>query len=137
MSVELPKDAEGREIPLDTVVLFRSDGHAYNIVRWSFITDFETGNAWANSWRAISENGVNLKPELMYITPPDSWEKLEDDLRRGADAESYSMCKYANGEEFLCSKCRFLRGEGCCARVNESFADILDRIRKLRVEGND
>lgn len=26
MSVELPKDAEGREIPLDTVVLYDKDG---------------------------------------------------------------------------------------------------------------
>lgn len=26
MSVELPKDAEGREIPLDTKVLYDSDG---------------------------------------------------------------------------------------------------------------
>lgn len=26
MSIELPKDAEGREIPLDTKVLYDSDG---------------------------------------------------------------------------------------------------------------
>lgn len=31
MSVELPKDAEGREIPLDTVVLFGGNSNAYNI----------------------------------------------------------------------------------------------------------
>ena len=33
MSVELPKDATGREIPLDTVVLFHTDGRARNIAR--------------------------------------------------------------------------------------------------------
>lgn len=27
MSIELPKDAEGREIPLDTVVLFGGNGN--------------------------------------------------------------------------------------------------------------
>lgn len=70
----------------------------------------------------------------LYLTPPDSWEKLEEDLRRGADAESYQLCKYANGEAFLCSECRFLKGEGSCARANKFLADVLDRIRKLRGE---
>lgn len=33
MSIELPKDAEGREIPLDTVALFNRVGNVYSIVR--------------------------------------------------------------------------------------------------------
>lgn len=135
MSIELPRDAEGREIPLDTVVLFSRSGEAHNIVRWIYTTDFETWTE-SNMWRAIAENHRALDPELMYLTPPDSWEKLEEDLRRGADAESYQLCKYANGEAFLCSECRFLKGEGSCARANKSLADVLDRIRKLRGEGD-
>lgn len=135
MSVELPRDAEGREIPLDTVVLFSRSGEAHNIVRWIYTTDFETWTE-SNMWRAIAENHRALDPELMYLTPPDSWEKLEEDLRRGADAESYQLCKYANGEAFLCSECRFLKGEGSCARANKFLADVLDRIRKLRGEGD-
>lgn len=35
MSIELPKDAEGREIPLDTVALFNRVGNVYSIVRWT------------------------------------------------------------------------------------------------------
>lgn len=77
---------------------------------------------------------VSMRPNELYSTPPDSWEKLEEDLRRGADAESYQLCKYANGEAFLCSECRFLKGEGSCARANKFLADVLDRIRKLRGE---
>lgn len=42
MSFELPRDAEGREIPLDTVALFVGNGNVYNIVRWIYTTDFET-----------------------------------------------------------------------------------------------
>lgn len=80
------------------------------------------------------EMAIRMWDERAGELKPDSWEKLEEDLRRGADAESYPMCKYANGEDFLCSECRFLRGEGCCARVSKVFADILDRIRKLRSE---
>lgn len=36
MSVELPKDAKGREIPLDTVALFNRVGNVYSIVRWTY-----------------------------------------------------------------------------------------------------
>lgn len=136
MSVELPRDAEGREIPLDTVALFNRVGNVYSIVRWTFTTDFDLSDGWSNKWRAITDRGFALDPALVYLTTPDTWEKLEEDLRRGADAESYQLCKYANGEAFLCSECRFLKGEGSCARANKFLADVLDRIRKLRGEGD-
>lgn len=55
MSIELPKDAEGREIPLDTVVLFNRDGNVYSIVRWTFTTDFDLSDGWSNKWRAITD----------------------------------------------------------------------------------
>lgn len=45
MSVELPRDAEGREIPLDTVALFNRVGNLYSIVRWTFTTDFDRGGS--------------------------------------------------------------------------------------------
>lgn len=48
MGVELPKDAEGREIPLDTVALFNRDGNVYSIVRWTFTTDFDLSDGWSN-----------------------------------------------------------------------------------------
>lgn len=39
MNIELPKDADGREIPLDTNVLYGDSGTAWNIVRWVFTTN--------------------------------------------------------------------------------------------------
>lgn len=131
-NIELPKDAEGREIPLDTKLLYDKEGNPKEVSIFAY-----TPRSYSSGWSVVLAGGFERFASAMFLNPPeppDSWEKLEDDLRRGADAESYSMCKYANGEEFLCSKCRFLRGEGCCACVNESFADILDRIRKLRSE---
>ncbi len=131
-NIELPKDAEGREIPLDTKLLYDKEGNPKEVSIFAY-----TPRSYSSGWSVVLVGGFERFASAMFLNPPeppDSWEKLEDDLRRGADAESYPMCKYANGEEFLCSKCRFLRGEGCCARVNESFADILDRIRKLRSE---
>lgn len=132
MSLELPKDAEGREIPLDTVVLFNARGDAFNIARWIYTTDFET---WAesNKWRAIVESSRSFDPELMYLTPPDSWEKLEEDLSEAGDARYYEACAYfhRDKDEDGCTSCP--GGEDGCARI--AMRDIADRIRKLRGEG--
>lgn len=70
MSVELPKDAEGREIPLDTVVLFGGNSNAYNITGWIYVTDFDLSNSMAGQWRALTDKFTRLDPELMYLTRP-------------------------------------------------------------------
>lgn len=129
MSVELPKDAEGREIPLDTVALFDSSGDVYNIARWIYTTDFETWTE-SNKWRAIAENHCALDPELMYLTPPDSWEKLLEDLDVAGDARHQGVCDYFNRDkdEYCCKSC-----PGCEDDCNRTaMRDIADRIRKLR-----
>ena len=133
MNIELPKDAEGREIPLDTVVMFGGNGNAYNIVRWSYVTELNAGDENANSWYAVTKGRTVLDPELMYLTPPDSWEKLEEDLGRGADALNYEACAYFGKSACDCSTCTADKGETCERVV---MRDILDRIRKLRGEGD-
>ena len=70
MSVELPKDAKGREIPLDTVALFGGNGNVYNITGWMYVTDFDLSNSLAGQWRALTDKFTELDPELMYLTPP-------------------------------------------------------------------
>lgn len=90
MNIELPKDAEGREIPLDTKVMYGAVGGARNIVYWVFTTDSDlVGKEWRSCWRAYTDSGRKLDPELMHLTPPDSWEKLEEDLGRGKDICDY------------------------------------------------
>lgn len=136
--VELPKDAEGRDIPLDTVVLFGGNGNVYNIVRWIFTTDFETRSE-PNSWRAITEKHRALDPELMYLTPPDSWESLEEDLQRITADPTEWFCMYAGrdkrdtGCHGSCSNCKFFKDNMPCER--QAVLDIVFRIRMLRGEG--
>lgn len=136
MSIELPKDADGREITLDTVVLFSRSGEVHNIVRWTFTTDFETCNECANSWCAVSENGLNIKPELMCLTQPDSWKRLKEDLRRTIGA-SDAVCAYFGGDNRDCVACRLnkesFKGIPYCNPCF-AFTDILDRIHKLKGE---
>ncbi len=139
-NIELPKDAEGREIPLDTVALFSSDGNVLNIVRWIYTTDFDLKDDLANSWSAIDDIGAPINPELMYLTPPDSQEKLEEDLRRAIDTpkpdnfDSMS-CGYFNNVGSSCQECRKKYGFGSLNCSNAAWKDILFRVRKLRSEG--
>lgn len=118
MSIELPKDAEGREIPLDTVALFNRVGNVYSIVRWTFTTDFDLSDGWSNKWRAITDRGFALDPALVYLTTPDTWEKLEEDLGRGADALNYEACAYfgkarATAHRALPTKAKPAKGLSC------------------------
>lgn len=132
MNIELPRDAEGREIPLDTVALFNRDGNVYSIVRWTFTTDFDLSDGWSNKWRAITDRGFALDPALVYLTTPepDTWERLLEDLSEAGDARYYGACAYfhRDKDEDGCTSCP--GGEDGCGRI--VMRDIADRIRKLR-----
>lgn len=66
----------------------------------------------------------------MYLTEPDSWEKLEEDLDRCIKADS--LCAYSPAEE--CSTC-VLPGDSQCNCYSFALEAIKERIRKLRGEG--
>lgn len=127
MSIELPRDAEGREIPLDTVALFGGNGNVYNIVRWIYTTDFETWSE-TNTWRAITEKHRALDPELMYLKPPDSWEKLEEDLDRCIAGDNICLYFSPSGR---CRDCANEQNGACDAKV---FELVVERIKRLRGE---
>lgn len=131
MSVELPKDAEGREIPLDTEVLYDMCGTKVSVKEFLFSTLVESQKT---EWTIKAQYEGNLyynsfKPKNMHFTPPDSWEKLEEDLGRGADALNYEACAYFGKNACNCSSCIADKGETCERVV---MRDIADRIRKLR-----
>lgn len=130
--IELPRDAVGREIPLDTMVLFDCNGNVYHIARWTFVTDFDLKGGWLKSWQAFTDTNVELDPELMYLTPPDSWEKLFEDLHRAVEANN--VCMYFS-ESGTCLNCAIRNASGGCSP--KVLEHILDRIRKLRGEGDE
>lgn len=130
MAVELPRDAEGREIQLDTVELFAGDGRAYNVTGWMYTTDFDPSNSTRGQWRALTDKFSRLDPGLMYLIQPDSWEKLEADLGKCMGPEG--PCQYCGGPGACADGTRPDDGGGhACAAV---FGDIRKRIRKLRGE---
>lgn len=129
-NIELPKDAEGREIPLDTVALYDDSGNVYSIRRFIYTNDFDLNDKWINSWIAVADDYKVAKPEQMHLNKPDSWEKLEEDLDRCI--EESNLCMYYN-QNLDCNNCTISGNElrGCTSITLE---DIKKRIRMLRGE---
>lgn len=129
-NIELPKDADGREIPLDTVALYDDSGNVYSIRRFIYTNDFDLNDKWMNSWYVVTDDYKTAKSELMHLTKPDSWKKLEDDLDRCI--EESNLCMYYN-QNLDCNNCTISGNEsrGCTSIALE---DIKKRIRKLRGE---
>uniref|UniRef100_UPI0040259574 hypothetical protein n=1 Tax=Collinsella sp. TaxID=1965294 RepID=UPI0040259574 len=134
MSIELPKDAEGREIPLDTKVLYDSDGI-------EFFTDRSTYMRVTDEWWFFGHFGSStskhrIAATKLYLTSPDSWEKLEEDLGRAAERDVVPTgCRYFNATN-KCKGCPLYGCVNCDVHRDErAFENILDRIRKLRGEG--
>lgn len=75
---------------------------------------------------------VSMRPNELYSTLPDSWEKLEEDLDRCI--EESDLCMYYNNQNPDCNNCTISGNEsrGCTSIALE---DIKKRIRKLRGEG--
>lgn len=141
MSIELPKDAEGREIPLDTKVLYNEDGKCFEVNRFTYsVVQTMPGLKWG----VVFIDCLYDYCSSFYLTPPalsDSWEKLEEDLDRAvedgnADDETpfHSMaCAYMNRSGDMCGDCKFWNKyvKTC---TNEMLKDVVSRIRKLRGE---
>ena len=104
MTVELPKDAEGREIPLDTVVLYDKDGKRREVDWYTFYPDKDRWDV------VLADSSAHFSPNNLSITPPDSWEKLEEDLDKCIETDD--TCRYYS-ESGICAKCTRPDNDGC------------------------
>lgn len=125
--IELPKDAEGREISLDTKFLYDEDGREFKVDRFTYsVTQLISDLKWGVVFDDCSVDYCCA----FHLTPPDSWEKLEEDFDRCIE-ESNSCWYFSPGGD--CFKCDRPDSDtcGCTASV---FKDIKRRIRRLRGE---
>lgn len=127
MSVELPTDAEGREIPLDVEFLYGANGES--VKPYSFTFSRYDGFDW--DMHLVGAPNLVYDPESFYLTPPDSWEMLEEDLNRCISGDS--ACRYF-AESENCEDCRIDKNNEQGGCVELVFKDIVRRIRKLRGE---
>lgn len=133
MNIKLPKDAEGREIPRNTEVMYDINGKRVHITGYTYKCDVL--GLW-QQWKVSSpditgEKDGMLPADSLYLTPPDSWEKLEDDLDRCISGNS--ICRYCSTSG-SCKDCTIGHFNDCDRCEELAFKDIKKRIRKLRGE---
>lgn len=127
MAIELPKDADGREIPLDTKVLYNESGKRLNVNRFTYSVVQTIPEL---KWGVVFMDCAYDYCCSFYLTQPNSWEALEDDLGRVASCgeNGTPVCAYTRQP---CAVCKFHSSENCTSAM---CADIASRIRKLRGE---
>lgn len=129
--VELPKDANGEVIPLGTEILYEKSGQVFHVADFRY-------SPKAKEWLASgsytgSKNGWCVETNNFLLAPPDSWDKLIGDLRNAAERD-IATCAYLNPADEDCTKCPAKASPDCTRIV---FADITDRIERLRGVSND
>lgn len=120
-SIPAPVDANGREVPLDTMELVHK-AETRKVYVFVYSIRFR-------SW--FVEFGDLVDIRLSACTLPDSWEKLEEDLGRASKHDDVGQCcRYFTADE--CANCPIHGNTNSCVHREEfAFGDILDRIRKL------
>ena len=128
MNIELPRDAEGREIPLDTKVLYDTRGTKRNVRAFMRLVD-------DGRWRVffLDFNGSS-SPDKMRLTPPDSLKQLAEDLNRvtnfkGDGDFASPACAYMGIAADSCDDCKFRYLNGTCSLL--ALKDIASRVNRL------
>lgn len=140
MSIKLPKDAEGRTIPLNTKALYDEDGEGLNIRRFEFNPIFCEWTIFALKGDPHNLVDVYRRPQDVYLEKPaplDSWEKLLDDLDNVEMGGDEAACCYMRKEcldpMVQCKGCKLSNNRDKeCSYL--AYGDIAARIRKLRGE---
>lgn len=132
LGVEPPKDASGEVIPLDTEILYETDGQVFHVAAFRYSPNESEWSVRGDYTGA--KNGWCADTNRLLLAPPDSWDKLIHDLRKAVEEDRVGMCKYLNPTGKGCIACR--------AQSYDSYstcmiADIADRIERLRGEGDD
>lgn len=130
MVIELPKDAEGREIPLDTEVLYTENGKRLDVNRFTYSVVQTIPNL---KWGVVFMNCSYDYCVSFYLTPPepDSLEKLAEDLDRCSTSTRYVPCEYFDPVNDSCEKCHADPNKECLVQMVEHVAQ---RIHKLKGE---
>lgn len=126
--IKLPKDAEDREVPLDTETLYDEYGESHCVDNFAYFPKFaNTDNEWAVEFDGV--NNVRMFVSQMYLIQPDSWKKLEEDLDRCISDNN--LCNYFSKSGMCCDYT--INPDSINYRCDSSvFNSIKERVHKLR-----
>lgn len=129
--IKLPKDAEGREVPLDTEVMYDANGKKVRITSFTYRCDVL--GLWAQ-WKVFSpdirgEKDGMLPADSLYLIPHDSWKKLAEDLDRCISDNN--LCRYFS-KSGMCCDCTISPDSIDYRCDSFVFNSIKERVHKLR-----
>ena len=131
--INLPRDAEGREIPLDTEVLYDKNGSRRVVDFFKFYPDTDRWNI------VFKDSYSHFSPHSLSLDLPDSLNRLLDDMERAIhspDPDTYASitCGYFDSANIDCAECE-RKHDICRETCNDAaWLDIAARIDKLRRE---
>lgn len=133
--IHLPKDAEGREIPLDTSELLIADGTKVPVVRFEYeYRSSDQSGTWFVKVERTPGEYLNLHTSDVHLTTLDSLGRLLGDLNKtktDTEHEKVAPCAWFNPGYITldCNNCRGFKKTDCSTVM---LAEIIDRIVKLR-----
>lgn len=122
MAIELPRDANGQIISLDTTMMYRDDRSQFRVEDLFF-------EARSRKW--FARNGIRcIETNKLYLDTQekDSLEKLAADIDRTLNHLQGLVCAYANRKRRECNDCK-LSGHLSCLKAFTS--DISSRVHRL------
>lgn len=123
--VEPPKDAEVKVIPLDTEVLYSQSGKVFEVEGFRYSLKAKEWFAYGH-YSGADGSGCG-ETESFLLTPPDSWEKLEEDLDKCIEEGDPCMYYSPSGSCLTCAK----PDSETCGCTTAVFKSIKERIHKL------
>ena len=142
--IEMPKDATGRQIPLDTKVLYNDRGVAYEVNRFMFGFDVITHEGeWTAESYGTGDMVYRLPVNSMHRERPDSLKQLAEDLNRVRDAHDErgkdsrdTPCDYDRDRGKYCNDCRLHNHESGETCFEAMMDDIVSRVNRLYIDSN-
>ena len=123
---DLPKDANGKVIPLDTEVLYDKYENVFHVADFRYSPK---ERKWlASGGFTEPKDSWRLDTNRLLLAPTDSWEKLEEDAKKSA-------CRYfgrfLDGPIVTCSNCPISKrsdGRTCAQHMQ---IDLVKRAKRL------
>lgn len=124
---KFPKDKDGNFVPLDTEVMYSSKGQLLHVCYFTYLPEekrWTVSGYLDQSLQFLVDN-----TDMFSITPPDSWEKLEEDAKKRA-------CDYADApcdeDGFVtCDGCRFYKPETDLSCIQNMSLELVKRAKRL------
>ncbi len=131
MAIELPIDANGMTVPLDTTLMYRESNEQFHV------TDFFY-EAKPDKWFARNGSECIEVSTLYLVIIKKGWKALLDDLKRTSDrCLSFPPCEYFNRTDHnqVISCDNLSEDEKCpgsnCGCERDLFDDVIYRIYSL------